>query len=529
MKLFFVSALILFTLFSCRKETTMWYSDWVLPLVNDTLDLQNLTNDSTLTIENGIYAIDLQRKIASIKPSEYIQIPDTLIEQKFAISISSLTVPAGTSFVNNNKDHIFDLGEVQLKKARVKTGKIYLEVFNPVPTITFFEIQLPSVSLNNQTISKILQVPAGTVSNPQSSTIEIDLASYEIDMTGTGGNNFNALRSILKVSSDPNGGPVVLNATDSTRFLIRMENIQLDYAQGYFGQHIYSNSYSFESAFLKNQVQGALDVPALNFQIDFQNGIKTSAKANLKKLNNINSENASQVNLTSPVIGNPFVVETATGSWNTLTSSFKQVNFDEGNSNLEAFIENLGETTEIEYEIELNPWGNISGGWDEFFPNSSFDITVHAQMPLNIALDHLVLSDTFTVDFVADPTKTHVESGNLHLKIENAFPFEGQLKLYFYDANDQLIYSINDINTIFSANSGTMTSFGILSRKSELTIPFPVELLDRLGEIKKIHTSMELNTPNPFSNVNEVISIPEKAFFKLKIQSSFKLENHIGQ
>ena len=54
---------------SCRKEATTWYSDWVLPVAGDTLDLSNLTNDSTLAIENGVYVLDMHRKIASIQPS----------------------------------------------------------------------------------------------------------------------------------------------------------------------------------------------------------------------------------------------------------------------------------------------------------------------------------------------------------------------------------------------------------------------------------------------------------------------------
>ncbi len=88
---------------------------------------------------------------------------------------------------------------------------------------------------------------------------------------------------------------------------------------------------------------------------------------------------------------------------------------------------------------------------------------------------------------------------------------------------------MDDINTILSANFGTMMSYGILSKKSELNIAFPIELLSRLNDIKKIRTSLELNTPNASTNLPEVISIPEKAFFKLKIQSSFELENHLGE
>ena len=513
---------------SCRKEATTWYSDWVLPVAGDTLDLSNLTNDSTLAIENGVYVLDMHRKIASIQPSEYIELPDTIIELKFAISFSSLNVPAGSSFVNSNEDHVFDLGDVELKKARVKSGRIYLDVYSPVPTRTFFEIELPSVTSGSEVVKKTLAVPPGTLQNPASNSLAIDLTGYLIDLTGSSGLAFNSLPSKLKVTSDSAGGAVELHSTDSTRFVIRMENIRMDYARGYFGQQKVSDSYTFDSKFLKNQLSGMLDIPAMSLQLDFKNSIKVSASANLKQLKNTNTENGNSVSLANSIIGNPFIIQSAAGNWDNLQPSVKTVSFDGGNSNLESFIENLGDQTLIDYEIQLNPWGNTSGGWDEFFPQSALDVEVHAQMPLNIGMNNLVISDTFDLAIEQDYTKTQVQSGNLVLKLENAFPFSGDLALEFYDVNDQSIHAITNLQQIPSGNYGATTSLGIPSQKSQLTVPFPEELLLRLNDIKKIRVSLTLNTPDAMGNT-QVVSIPEKAFFLVKIQTNFKLENHLGE
>ncbi|MES2589766.1 MAG: hypothetical protein V4622_12365 [Bacteroidota bacterium] len=521
--------LLSFLFFSCRKEATSWYSGWTVPMFNDTLDLENLTNDSTLAIQNGFYVLDLKRKIASIKPSEFVKIPDTIIEQKFAISISALNISPGTSFVNNNKDHIFDLDDVEIKKARVKKGKIYLEVFNEVATKTFFEIELPSVTLDNLKIKEKLELPAGTQQNPSSNILEIDLSGYFIDMTGSNGNSFNSLPSKLKVTTDPNGSSVTLTSSDSTKFKIRMEGIELDYARGYFGNYKLSDSYSIESKFLKENLSGTIDLPNVHLDLSFENGIKTSAKANLKKLNNINSLNATNVLLTNDLIGNPFTVQTATGSWENLVPSNKTFVFDETNSNLENFMENLGEKTEIDFDLELNPWGNISNGWDEFFPNSALDVNLSMQMPLQIGLNNLILKEVFTVSFEQDFEKTHIESGELHLKIENAFPFDGVLSLSFHDKLGEKLFSIDDIQKIQSSVYGNLNTFGILSSKSNLDIPFPLEYIEKLTQVANIQASIKLNSPNEITNVNEQVLIPEKAFLKLKLQTSFKLNNKIGE
>lgn len=516
-------------LFACRKEATSWNSKWIVPLFQDTLDLKNLTNDSTLTIQNGSYFLDLTRQIASIKPSEYVKIPDTLIEQKFAISISSLNIPPGTSFVNNNEDHIFDLEDTQLKKARIKQGKIFFEVFNPLATKTFFEIELPSVTFENQVIKKTLEVPSGSFQNPGFNQLEIDLSAYYVDLTGSNGSSFNALPSKLKVSTDPAGDYVVLKSTDSTKFKIKMEDIVLDYARGYFGTYKVSDSYSFVSEFLQKNVKGSVDLPKTHLDVIFENGIKVSSKASVEKLANMNSENESTILLNHPMIGNPFTIQSATGSWENLSISQKTFTFDENNSNIEQFVENLGETTNIDYELELNPWGNISGGWDEFFPNSSLDVFLKAQMPLNIGLNNFILSNTFDVNFNQDYQKTHINSGTLYVKLENAFPIEGQLELAFLDEFDQVIFTIANSDKIKSAVYGTLNAFGILSSKSNLEIVFPESLLSRLNEIKKMSASIKLNTPNAQTNQSEQISIPEHAFCKIKVQTSFNLENRIEQ
>ncbi|MCE3295096.1 MAG: hypothetical protein K0R65_810 [Crocinitomicaceae bacterium] len=514
---------------SCRKEATLWYSDWVLPVAGDTLDLGNLTNDSTLAVENGIYVLDLHRKIASINLSEYIELPDTTIEQKFAISFSTLNVPAGSSFVNSNEDHVFDLDDMQLKQARVKSGRIILEVFSPVETTTFFEIELPSVTSGSEVVKKTLSVAPGTLSSPASNSMEIDLAGYVIDLRGSNGLEFNSLPSKLKVTSDPSGSAVVLHSTDSTRFIIRMENIRLDYARGYFGQQKIADNYVFDSKFLKNQVEGLLDLSAINLQLDFVNSIKVSAKANLKKLKNTNTDNGNSVELSNSVIGNPFIVQSASGNWDNLQATEKSLTFNSGNSNLESFVENLGDQTQIDYELELNPWGNTSGGWDEFFPQSALDVELHAQMPLNIGMDDLVLTDVFDFAVEQDYSKTRVQSGNLVLKIENAFPLQGDLELEFLDAAGQIIQSISNVEKIQSAAYGLTNSLGILSKKSELTVPFPEDLLLRLNDIKQIRAVLKLNTPDPVTGDSQQVSIPEKAFFYIRVQTNFKLENHLGE
>lgn len=526
MKVFYLFVLVAL-LVSCRKDATYWYSDWQTPIINDTLDLKNLSNDSTLIVKNGNYQVQFKRKLASISPSVLLKIPDTLIEQKYAISIPSITLPAGTSFVNDNKDHIFDLKDAKIKKARLKSGIINLKVLNPLATTTFFEIELPSVTLNNESLKKELSVSAGSISNPNSQSVSIDLAGYWIEMTGSDGISSNALPSKVKVSTDPNGPVVTLTNSDSTNFRIEMKDLKFDYAQGYFGKYTFSDTFQFESKILKNTVTGNLDLPPIELKFDIENGIKVPAKATIFEIKNYNSETNYTTNLSHFQIGNPFIIESPTGSWNSLVTSKKNITFDQFNSNLENFIENLGETTTIRFALDVNPWGNISGGWDEFFPESKVDVSTSINMPLDIGFNDLQLVDTFNFSLTQDEEKTNLESGSLTFKIENAFPFQGELELYFLGENDAEIKSYTLGNKIESSVFGAVNSLNVQSKYSEFTFDLPSELIDQSPNIKKIITKVKLNSINEVTLANEQVTIPENAFVWIKIQSALKLKNMV--
>lgn len=524
MKIFLGIVLLLLAMVSCRKEATSWSTDWVVPLINDTLDLRNLTNDSTLSIQNNFYQVELKRTLAQIRPEDYLNFPDTTIHEKFTIPLGTLSLPGGTSFVTNNEDHIFDLDEVLLKKARLKSGVIQLTVENPINTTSFFDIELPSASLNGQILVQQIKVP------PKSkSTIKIDVSGYNLDLRGSTGISFNALPSKLKVYTDPQGGITTISNQDTTKFTIQLKDLKVDYALGYFGQFVANDAYDFNIPFFKDNISGLIDLPAMRLEFILSNGIKATGKALISGISNTNTSTGQSVQLTSNEIANPFVIQNATGSWTTLKAFEKTLTFDENNSNIEAFVENLGDRTSIAYELQLNPYGNITGGWDEFFPSSELDLIVKMSLPLKIGFSDFTLKDTFDFKLAQNLDKTHISAGTLHLKLENSFPIAGNLSLRFLDESGQALAVFDDLKTIPSGIFGSPTSFGLTASKVQLDLPFTAELLGKLDQIKSIVAEVKLNTPNSTTGANVMVAIPEKAFLWIKAQSSFELEQIFGQ
>lgn len=529
MRFFIVFSLSISLLFvSCRKEKAIWESDWSLPLVSDTLNLKNLVTDSFLAVNgSGNYQLEINRNILDLNLSDYIEIPDTTIAQKYSIASGSLNVQPGTSFVNNNKDHLFDLQGAELKSVVISEGKIKISVENPIETKTIFTVKLPKAKKDGLAISKTFQAPAGTNANPSVTSAEINLAGYELNLTGTNGEGFNLLQSQMIVQTDESGVAVTVNNYDTTKFIIEMEGIKMNYARGYFGNLIVQDTSDLYVEFLDKITSGIFDLPATNIQFIISNGIKVSARATLNSLTNTNSYSGTSVTLNHPQMGVPFIINQATGTWDSFFASIRTILFTSSNSNVEQFIENLGAHQKLDFKLELNPYGNISGGWDEFFPNSKLQVQLKAQMPLSASLTNLTIQDTFELNIDSDPNNTHIAAGKLKLKVSNAFPLQGEVKMFLLDAAGQLIETVNGSELIPSSVYGTLISGQL--QKSDATIYFDLNsnTLSKINSIKKVVIKVVLNTPDALTNNSNFVLIPEGAFMAFKLGTAFQLENRL--
>lgn len=515
-------------LVSCRKEKAAWESNWTLPLVNDTLDLKNLVTDSILGVNgSGFYQLEINRNIFDVQLADYIEIPDTTVSQQYAIS-GSLNVTAGTSFVNNNKDHNFDLQGAQMKKVRISTGSIKVSVESPIETKTIFTVKLPKAKKNGQAISQTFHAPPGTNENPSVVSNTIDLAGYELDLTGSTGGGFNLLQSQMIIQTDPDGDAVSVNNTDTSKFIIEMKGIRLDYGRGYFGNLVIEDTTDLYVDFLNKITAGNLNLPATSIAFIISNGIKVAGKATLNTLSNTNEITGNTVALSHPQLGLPFTIEQATGTWDAFFASIRTLLFTSSNSNVEQFIENLGAKQKINFKVELNPQGNTSAGWDEFFPNSKLQVLMKAQMPLSAALTNLTIQDTFAINLANDTEKTHIASGKIKLGVSNAFPLQGEVRMFLLNEANQVVETILGSSEIMSSVYGTAPVSGEL-QKANSTIYFDLnqQTLNQLDQIKKIVVRVVLNTPNPTTQTSDFVTIPEGAYVGLKVNTSFQLENRL--
>lgn len=531
MKYLLLNIIFILLIVACRKEKTSWNSKWILPIVNDTLMLDNLVNDSILEIDgDGFYRIKTTQSLLDLKLTDIISVPDTTLYLPYSISFNQLNLPPGTTIKGDLEEHDFSIPNVEIKRMKLSQGKIDIRIENPLADMVIYTVNMPGVTKNGTFFSKVYEVPSGTVLNPGVTTAQIDVSGFEMNLTGVDGDEFNVLQTQIDVTTDVNGGVVKLTKNDTIQIYVELSNVKIEYARGYFGSQIISDTIETKIDFLNKLTNGKLMLDQASVALNLENGIKAPAKSIVYFIEN-QKVNKGTVSLTSNgqngfSFGVPFNIDPATGSWNSLVSSYHSILFNDLNSNLIQYIENLGETQKIGYQIRLNPWGNTSGGWNEIFQQSKLKVDLSIDIPLNIGFDQMTLKDTFNFSITQNIDKTHLEEGSFILEVKNAFPYNGEAALYFLDENKTVIGSITSSDKIKSSLYSTSIALNNLSfTSSSLEFPISKTLVSNINKIRYVAISTTFDSPNPITGVNEKQAIQEGAFLGVLLKGNFNVMN----
>ena len=514
----YIISIILIFAVSCKKKSTAWNTDWVLPLISDTLNLSNYQNDSTLDGSGPFYVVDFQRTLVDAYLKDYLELPDTTIHQSFSPAIGIGNIPAGFTFYNAVETHELSIPDVELKKIIISSGSIRLSVYNPISTSAYYTITMPGVTLNGVEFEETFFVDAGTQENPALGEALIMLNGYELDLQGTGvmGSSnisaFNILQTSLSITTDPEGQNSSITTSDLFEFDAKFEDVKIAYAMGYFGELSFSDSTDISLPYIDLIGSGSVNLPDIPLSILVKNGAKIPASAKLTLLESTNND-GEVFDLISSELNTIHFVGPATGSWSSLTPSSYELEINENNSNLTDYIEHLGFKHKIGYDFRMNPFGSQTGSYNEIFPTSKVQIDVSSQFPLEIGVDGLIISDTipFEVSSLELNNLIQAESIELHLNYCNAFPMHGALKIKLLDENFNLLYSFYSNEFIGSGSSGTFDNAANIFKLCDKS----VIVLDENGtnEMPQARFIVFETTLNSDTNIVPMqVPIPSNAF-----------------
>lgn len=512
--------LLLLLVVGCKKkEPTNWDVDVIAPVVKTTLTIEDLIPDSVLnTNPDNSLEIVYQENLTSFNIDSIIKIPDTSISAFYTLPfVNPVDITPGFSIVNDPVTNQFSYGDTKLKTVKVKSGKISYTLKSSIAERTIYTYKILSAKdASGNVFEKTISVPAGSRNNPTVKSGQFDLDGYTFTLYDASTNTFNQIKTEAKVVTDPNGSTVQVSNLDTVHISNTMSDIIPEYATGYFGQ--ISNKIGpkvIDFKLFDKITDGTLDVDQVNVDLEFKNYVGVDNRLITRNITSINNRTGNAINLNHPIVNSTINITRAQDNFTIVTPTIKTYNLNTSNSNIDLFFENLPDQFAYEFDVETNPYGNISNGNDFLYTDKTLEANLNVTVPLNLIANNLTLVDTINLGL--DSIENPVNEGQLTIYAENWFPFNADLQLYMLNKQGTaIIDSVMVDNTILSSQVDANYTT-VASTSSVLTAVFTPAQVQKLNENSKLLLKVAFTT----ASTSQHVKLYSNYKLDLKLTSAF--------
>lgn len=487
-----------------------WDSEWLFPIAETEINMEQLTEiaDGYLVSDSsGQMNLVFDETVFDFSIDTIVSFPDTTIQEIFFIPIGNFTLYPGQQipFTNDTIETFFDLGETQINLITLKEGKIDIELQNTIDEaviINFFILDSDSAGNRFDVTEKV----------NANSTLKksYDVSNYSFDLRGVKHTSFNTISASFNAIIDPLGNPVIFNF-DNVSVKFTLKEVAPYFARGYFGNIFQEIPFQTEEKnFLFNVPGIDLDFSSASIELNIENYTGIDLELNNLQLSTVNMVSGKSATLSSPLIDGNFHINRAVNTNNRIEgvkSKTLSLGFTESNSNIHELISTIPDRFSFGANVEVNPLGNVSGGNDFIFADKGMEVKVNARIPLTFYINKFHFVDT--LDFNPDSVKLPKAIGRLILQTENSFPFGFHSKLYFYDADFNLLDSLVNVNSDGLIEPNSSVNYYNISTEKGYNIMDSKHILVELSAIPESNT--------------EVYSVTSKMKVKLTLSAEAKV------
>ena len=528
--LIFTGILFSLLLSACRKETPSpyWETDLLVPLFKSEMTIGNIIPDSLITSNpDNSLNLSYNSTFYSLTMDSLFQIPDTTVVDSFLLLVGSINLNPGDAFINSTVEEQYQINNVELVRAIVRSGYIDALIRNTIPKRLKVTFSMPYATKNSQPFTRTVIVPAAVGPNPGWFTDTFRLDGYDIDLRGPTMNSYNTfVYNVIGVIDPTEVGMVTVVPPQGALMSMSFVDLVPQFAKGYLSQTLVSvgpDSTNFD--LFKKITSGVLLLEDATATLSLVNNVGVDATATVSELTSVNTRSNTSVSLNHSVINTPInlnrAVDLGNGNGPVAPQTYS-VTLNTSNSNFKDMLENLPDKFRYSLSAEINPLGNVSGNNDFIYYGKGLNANLNLNIPLSLAMGNLTMMDT--VDFGAiDPENNNINSGQLTLYAENGFPFDCSVFLTMLDANGNSLGELMPtINTIDEAPLGT-NNIVSQPRMTKLIIPIPATQITALENTKKMKLKIVFHT----SNYPDYIKI--YSFYKIGMQVVGEFNYTVGQ
>lgn len=495
-KLFQVLAGATILFFSCRRESSSWDVNVLVPLLKSTFTISHIIPDSLIqTNPNNTCDIVYKTGLYSFNTDTLFTIPDVNLDTLFVSPFQVTVTPMQDIVPLIVEENQGTTGDVQLKQIRLRSGKMHITIRSQIQSMVDYKYKIiGATSKTGIPFDTTFRIPSATSTSDGVLSVVMDLSGYSFLLTGKNGNKFNTITTEYHafISPAPFGNACTINPGDSLVIKSKLSGIIPEYAKGYFGNTVETVMDTSVFSLFNRIIDGALSLEQVNVNFSIENSVGADARVVIRELLSVNSRKGNSIALNHFVLNSPLNITRAVDNNGNVTASLYTFDINTNNSNINDFIENLPDKIAYTMDFEINPLGNISGSNDFIYYDKLMKTEMNMVVPLSLIANNLTLGDT--LDFSLGKNTDNLNYGTLYLHADNGFPFTAQVQLYPMNDSFQIIDSLlNSPNTI-EAPLLDVNYICIGKKFSRLTVPVNTSKMELLRNTNKMYVKIKFNT-----------------------------------
>lgn len=321
---------------------------------------------------------------------------------------------------------------VKLKFAKIKSGKVYLKLLSTIDDTLHFYYSLPGAVKNGKGFEIRKDLAPGTTFQPSAIYEEYDFSGYDLDLSGSNKDTFNATPNSIIVSIDSTGIQKTFSKADNILVELGFKDLKPSYAKGYLGMDTFSfgpNSTSFD--FLRD-LNGKFKFSEIQLNVDVENKIGAEGILQIEQVAALNSNTGQQLSLISSELNKPLRIPSASdqNGFPPILPGKTSLQLDRTNSNINDCVAVLPDQLNYSLALITNPNGNVTDYRDFIYDGQLLDIRLKMDVPLNFSVENCSLQDTSDLN-TGGLNLQNATEGTLYLKVENEFPLDADIGIKF--------------------------------------------------------------------------------------------------
>lgn len=339
-------------------------------------------------------------------------------------------VPSQTLAEKTDKIGNLELTDgVKVHKVKINSGSLEFVLSKTLPVTGIIHLTFPSITKANG--SKLSVDMPFDLKN--SYTYNVDLTNVTIDFTENAQNPFNTLYYSYSVDVNQSDFLISFKSTDNFNFVINLKDININSAEGDFGQKNIAIDPATLNVFPENlnKIDGNMYFLDPTIRLIVHNAVSAPVQVVM------NMDGANRTGQTAKLNPKPFILPYP--DYPLQTDITGTVEFNKSNSDIVKFL-SLPPTKSISYNgnIQLNPNGAPAFN-DLNYIRTNSKISFDLEVEIPVAFDSLDVIMTDTIAFSGNNLK-NIVSGELIVKADNGIPLGIDLELNFIDSLVGTIY-----------------------------------------------------------------------------------------